>query len=236
VDPRHFGTDPDPRISITDLRIRIPIPIEGANKNKFLFKVFCLLFFQGTFTSVFKDKKSKRSHKIVEIKVFLLFFLLIEGSGPYKLWRTRIHSTGSLVQSFVLHESRSRKRSSWPPKKRKWKLYVLKSWKLWWGGGFSCSLKTPYVGLKRNNGICWFCQHIKCPVWIPLVSLIFRQHSFLYSFSSGNPNKKEKDLDKEHHSSISSLLLYLSENPAIIFWPGFFQGVITATIPGKYIH
>jgi hypothetical protein len=45
----------------------------------------------------------------------------------------------------------------------------------------------------------------KCPVSIPLVSFIFRQHSFLYSFSSGNPNKKEKDLDKKHHSSISSL-------------------------------
>jgi hypothetical protein len=29
------------------------------------------LLFEGTFTSFFKDKKSKRSHKIVEIKVWL---------------------------------------------------------------------------------------------------------------------------------------------------------------------
>jgi hypothetical protein len=34
-------------------------------------KLFCLLLFEGTFTAVFKDKKSKRSKKIAEIKVFL---------------------------------------------------------------------------------------------------------------------------------------------------------------------
>ncbi len=36
-------------------------------------------FFEGTFTSFFKDKKSKRSHKTVEIKVFLHFGLLVDG-------------------------------------------------------------------------------------------------------------------------------------------------------------
>jgi hypothetical protein len=36
-------------------------------------------FFEGTFTSVFKDKKSKRSHNIAEIKVFLTVCLLMEG-------------------------------------------------------------------------------------------------------------------------------------------------------------
>jgi hypothetical protein len=36
---------------------------------------FCLLLFEGTFfTSFFKDKKSKRSHKTGGIKVFLNFF------------------------------------------------------------------------------------------------------------------------------------------------------------------
>jgi hypothetical protein len=30
--------------------------------------------FEGTFTSFFKDKKSNRSHKTVEIKVFLTVF------------------------------------------------------------------------------------------------------------------------------------------------------------------
>jgi hypothetical protein len=39
--------------------------------------------FRGTFTSLFKDKKSKRSHKQqrVETNVFLtIFYLMIEGS------------------------------------------------------------------------------------------------------------------------------------------------------------
>ncbi len=38
-------------------------------------KFFCLLLFEGTFTSLFKDKKSKRSHKTVGIKVFLTILL-----------------------------------------------------------------------------------------------------------------------------------------------------------------
>ncbi len=37
-------------------------------------RFFCLLLFEGTFTSIFKDKKSKRSHKTVEIKVLLTIF------------------------------------------------------------------------------------------------------------------------------------------------------------------
>jgi hypothetical protein len=38
--------------------------------------IFCFLLFEGTSTSFFTaDKKSKRSHKTVGIKVFLLFFL-----------------------------------------------------------------------------------------------------------------------------------------------------------------
>jgi hypothetical protein len=40
----------------------------------FLKKFFCILLFEGTFTSFFKDKRSKRSHIIVEIKVFLTIF------------------------------------------------------------------------------------------------------------------------------------------------------------------
>jgi hypothetical protein len=49
---------------------------------------FCLILFEDTFTSFFKDKKSQSSHKTVRIKVFLLFLLddrrMIEGSGEYK--------------------------------------------------------------------------------------------------------------------------------------------------------
>jgi hypothetical protein len=46
VDP---GSDPDPAIFVIDL--------QDANK----------LLFEGAFTSFFKDKKSKRSHKTVGI-------------------------------------------------------------------------------------------------------------------------------------------------------------------------
>jgi hypothetical protein len=46
-------------------------------KNKFKKKFFSSLIFEGTlstFTSFFKDKKSKRSHDEVKIKVFLSSF------------------------------------------------------------------------------------------------------------------------------------------------------------------
>jgi hypothetical protein len=38
-------------------------------------KFFCLFLFEGKFTSFFKNKKSSRSHKTVDIKVLLLFLL-----------------------------------------------------------------------------------------------------------------------------------------------------------------
>jgi hypothetical protein len=60
--------DPDPAFSVIDL--------QDANKKLiFLKKFFFLLLFEDTFTSFFKDKKSKRSHKILSIKVFLLLLL-----------------------------------------------------------------------------------------------------------------------------------------------------------------
>jgi hypothetical protein len=59
--------DPDPSIFIIDL--------QDANKKRILKKkFFCKVLFEGIFTSFFKDKKSKRSHKTVEIKVFLTSF------------------------------------------------------------------------------------------------------------------------------------------------------------------
>jgi hypothetical protein len=39
-------------------------------------KKFCLLVFEGTFTSFLKDKKPKRSYKTVGIKVFLTIFAI----------------------------------------------------------------------------------------------------------------------------------------------------------------
>ncbi len=59
-------TDLDPAIFIIDF--------QDANKNLILKKVSCILIFEGTFTLFFKDKKSKQSHKTVEIKVFLTIF------------------------------------------------------------------------------------------------------------------------------------------------------------------
>ncbi len=61
TDQWHFGVDPDPRIHA---------PFKRTTKNYFL----CLLLFEGTFTSFFNDKKSKRSNETVGIKVFLTIF------------------------------------------------------------------------------------------------------------------------------------------------------------------
>jgi hypothetical protein len=51
-----------------------PDPEEANKKQISLKKFFCILLFEGTFPSFFKDKKSKRSHKTVEIKVFLTIY------------------------------------------------------------------------------------------------------------------------------------------------------------------
>jgi hypothetical protein len=74
--------DPDPVIFIIDL--------QDANKKLInFFKFFSLLLFEGTFISFFKDKKSKRSHKAVGIKVFLTILL-----GDRSI-RSRIHTSNS---------------------------------------------------------------------------------------------------------------------------------------------
>jgi hypothetical protein len=49
------------------------LTFKTATKGKFLKN--CLLLFEGTLTPFFKDKKSKRSHKTVGIKVFLTILL-----------------------------------------------------------------------------------------------------------------------------------------------------------------
>jgi hypothetical protein len=66
-----LDADPDPAIFVIDL--------QDANKKINLKKVFCLLLAEGTFISFSKIKKSKRSHKAVGIKVFLIIFAWIEG-------------------------------------------------------------------------------------------------------------------------------------------------------------
>jgi hypothetical protein len=93
-----FGSDP--AIFVIDLQ----------DVNKKLIrdkkKFFCLFLFESTFTSFFKDKKSKRSRKTVGIKVFLPFFLVGRririreaqkcGSGGSRsgtLLRTHVHGS-----------------------------------------------------------------------------------------------------------------------------------------------
>ncbi len=83
-DPWHIDVDPDPdpRIHASDYWIRILDPnpaifvidLEEATIKKCFNKFFCLLVFEGAFTSFFKDKKSKRSHKTVGTNVFLTIF------------------------------------------------------------------------------------------------------------------------------------------------------------------
>jgi hypothetical protein len=63
ADPCLWLVDPDPAFFVIDL--------EDANKKPIFKQIFCLLLFEGTFTSFFKDIKSKRSCKTVGIKVFL---------------------------------------------------------------------------------------------------------------------------------------------------------------------
>jgi hypothetical protein len=56
-------------------------------------EVFLFITFQGTFTSFFKDKKSKGSHEIAKIKVFLTFdgkIRIRETQKPVRILRIRI--------------------------------------------------------------------------------------------------------------------------------------------------
>jgi hypothetical protein len=76
MDPDPDSTDPDPAIFVIDLQ-------DASKKFIFLKKFLCLLLFKGTFTSLFKDKKSKRSYKTVGRNQG--FSLMIEGSGSIPL-------------------------------------------------------------------------------------------------------------------------------------------------------
>jgi hypothetical protein len=71
--------DPDPAIFVIDL--------QEANKILFfLMKFFCLLLFEGTFTSFFKDKKNQQKSQNSRNQGFSYYFcLMIEGSGSIPL-------------------------------------------------------------------------------------------------------------------------------------------------------
>ncbi len=105
------------------IRMRTGIPgsiplINGSGCGSCYFhkrssRFFCLLLFDATFTSFFKDEKSKRSHKTVELKVFHPIFAPSTGSAnshptcsPLQYTHnmsSNIHCSGS-VQSLLQPE------------------------------------------------------------------------------------------------------------------------------------
>ncbi len=69
-DPCLWLMDPDPAIFV--------IGIQDDNTKPIFFESFSgLLLFEGTFTTFFKDKKSKRYHKTIAIKFFLTTVALL---------------------------------------------------------------------------------------------------------------------------------------------------------------
>jgi hypothetical protein len=75
MNPWHFGKDPGGSVPLLRIRLLLFLSVADKMPTKICFfsKFICSLLFEGTFTSVFIDKKSKRSHKLEEIKVFLIF-------------------------------------------------------------------------------------------------------------------------------------------------------------------
>ncbi len=87
VDPWHFvGTDPNPRIRSTDLRIWIqillflPVAVKQPTKNNIFSNVFCLLLFEGTFTLVIKDKMRNQG-----FSYFFAWWRKESDPDPYKI-------------------------------------------------------------------------------------------------------------------------------------------------------
>jgi hypothetical protein len=67
-------SDLDPAILVIDL--------QDANTKLIVKKrVFCLYLFEGTRTSLFEDKKSKRNNQNSRNQGFSYYFFMIEGSG-----------------------------------------------------------------------------------------------------------------------------------------------------------
>jgi hypothetical protein len=66
-----YGTDPDPdpALFVSDL--------QDAKKKEF-FLGFCLLLFEGTFTSVFTEKSHKEVTKQWKSRFFFYFCLMME--------------------------------------------------------------------------------------------------------------------------------------------------------------
>ncbi len=88
-----------------------------TNGSGSCWRFFCFLLFEGTFTSFFKDKKSKRSHETVGQGFSYYFCLMIKESGsgsipltngsgsgrPKNMWIrwVRIRNTDKIIMNFV---------------------------------------------------------------------------------------------------------------------------------------
>ncbi len=84
----------------------VSVQLTRCQQNLF----FCLLLFKGTFTSVLKDKMSKRSHTIVKNQGCSYFFcLLIEGSGSGSGSRYRSGSGRTKNKGIQIHGKIARK-------------------------------------------------------------------------------------------------------------------------------
>ncbi len=91
VDPTFWyesGSDPDPALFV--------IGFQDAKKNKFFSDLACFLLFEGTFTSVFKDKKViKRSQNSRNQGFSYFICLMMEGSGSGRPTNIRTLRSGS---------------------------------------------------------------------------------------------------------------------------------------------
>ncbi len=83
--------DPDPSIFIIDL--------QDANKKQICKKkLYCILLFEGSFTSFFKGKKVKKKAQNSGNQGFSYYFcLMIEGSGSGSATLPTIHKFGMSI-------------------------------------------------------------------------------------------------------------------------------------------
>jgi hypothetical protein len=86
--------DPDPSIFAIDRQV------SNKKLKKKSFSAYYFLKVRGTFSSFFKDKKSKRGHKTVpqESRLFLLFLL---NERWTRIRRIRINNTAYGTHTFV---------------------------------------------------------------------------------------------------------------------------------------
>ncbi len=100
ADPLRFGTDPDPYLWLRkQIRIRIRILLfswvtfKTSTKNYWVFYNFCLLLFEATFTSFFKDKKDIKKSQNSGTQGFSYYFcLMIEG---LRAWSVLCNGSGA---------------------------------------------------------------------------------------------------------------------------------------------